>query len=120
MHNFSIDIKRTDRKKTVSFQVERGLVKVLIPKHLDKIKLDKIIKSKSKWIKNKLSKVDEILPYRKKDYVSGEDFMYQGKHYKLKVIKASADEITQHEARLDIVEKAGGKCLWRPQPEEVS
>ena len=39
---------------------------------------------------------------------------------KLKGIKASADEITQHEARLDIVEKAGGKCLWRPQPEEVS
>jgi len=39
---------------------------------------------------------------------------------KLKVIKASADEIIQHEARLDIVEKAGGKCLWRPQPEEVS
>ena len=38
---------------------------------------------------------------------------------KLKVIKATADEITQHEARLDIVEKAGGKCLWRPQPEEV-
>ena len=69
MHNFSINIKRTDRKKTVSFQVERGLVKVLVPKHLDKTKLDKIIKSKSKWIKNKLSKVDEILPYRKKDYV---------------------------------------------------
>ena len=39
---------------------------------------------------------------------------------KLKVIKATADEITQHEARLDIVEKAGGKCLWRHQPEEVS
>ena len=39
---------------------------------------------------------------------------------KLQVIKATADEITQHEARLDIVEKAGGKCLWRPQPEEVS
>lgn len=87
MHNFSINIKRTDRKKTVSFQVERGLVKVLVPEHLDKTKLDKIIKSKSKWIKNKLSKVDEILPIRKKDYVSGEDFMYLGKHYKLKVIK---------------------------------
>ena len=87
MHNFSINIKRTDRKKTVSFQVERGLVKVLVPKNLDKAKLDKIIKSKSKWIKNKLSKVDEILPFKKKDYVSGEDFMYLGKHYKLKVIK---------------------------------
>ncbi len=32
---------------------------------------------------------------------------------KLKVIKASADELTQHEARLDIVEQSGGKCLWR-------
>ena len=87
MHNFSINIIRTNRKKTVSFQVEKELVKVLVPKHLDKIKLDKIIKSKSKWIENKLSKVEEILPFKKKDYVSGEDFMYQGKHYKLKVIK---------------------------------
>ena len=84
MYNFNIDIKKTDRKKTVSFQVERGLVKVLVPRHLDKTKLNNIIKSKSKWIQNKLSKVDEILPSRKKDYVSGEDFMYLGKHYKLK------------------------------------
>ena len=69
MHNFSIDIKRTDRKKTVSFQVERGLVKVLVPKNLDKAKLDKIIKSKSKWIKNKLSKVDEQVFFKKlEDY----------------------------------------------------
>ena len=60
MHNFSINIKRTDRKKTVSFQVERGLVKVLVPKHLDKKKLDKIIKSKSNWIKNKLSNVEKL------------------------------------------------------------
>ena len=34
---------------------------------------------------------------------------------KLKVIKASADELAQHEARLDIVQDAGGNCLWRPK-----
>lgn len=34
---------------------------------------------------------------------------------KLKVIKATADELAQHEARLDIVQDAGGNCLWRPQ-----
>ena len=102
MHNFSINIKRTDRKKTVSFQVERGLVKVLVPKHLDKIKLDKIIKSKSKWIKNKLSKVDVILPYRKKDYVSGEDFMYLGKHFKLKVIKSGKYKVKLSDKYLTI------------------
>lgn len=32
---------------------------------------------------------------------------------KLKVIQASADELKHHEERLDIVEKAGGSCLWR-------
>lgn len=32
---------------------------------------------------------------------------------KLKVIRATADELEQHEARLDIVQKSGGQCLWR-------
>lgn len=31
----------------------------------------------------------------------------------LKVIRASQDELSQHESRLDIVEQAGGKCLYR-------
>lgn len=31
----------------------------------------------------------------------------------LKIIRASADELKEHEARLDIVAGAGGKCLWR-------
>ena len=109
MHNFSINIKRTDRKKTVSFQVERGLVKVLVPKNLDKTKLNKIIKSKSKWIKNKLSKVDEILPYRKKDYVSGEDFMYLGKHYKLKVIKGGKYKVKLSDKYLTLTIKSHTK-----------
>ena len=109
MHNFSINIKRTDRKKTVSFQVERGLVKVLVPKHLDKAKLDKIIKSKSKWIKNKLSKVDEILPRRKKDYVSGEDFMYLGKHYKLKVTKGQKYNVKLSDKYLTLTIKSHTK-----------
>ena len=32
---------------------------------------------------------------------------------KLKVIRATADELEQHEARLDIVQNSGGRCLWR-------
>ncbi len=31
----------------------------------------------------------------------------------LKVIMATEDEMTQHESRLDLVEKEGGSCLWR-------
>ncbi|MDX1676482.1 DNA polymerase III subunit epsilon [Arsukibacterium sp.] len=32
---------------------------------------------------------------------------------KLKVIRASADEMLAHESRLDLVQKKGGSCLWR-------
>lgn len=31
----------------------------------------------------------------------------------LKIIRASADELEQHERRLDVVEGKGGPCLWR-------
>ncbi|MGP7972928.1 DNA polymerase III subunit epsilon [Proteus mirabilis] len=34
----------------------------------------------------------------------------------LRVIKASAEELVEHEARLDLVVKKGGHCLWRPVP----
>jgi DNA polymerase-3 subunit epsilon len=39
---------------------------------------------------------------------------------KLKVIKATADELQQHEARLDIVQNAGGACLWRADKSDAS
>jgi len=35
----------------------------------------------------------------------------------LKVLMASSDELTAHEARLDLVMKKGGSCLWRPAAE---
>lgn len=31
----------------------------------------------------------------------------------LRVVAATADEITEHESRLDLVMKKGGSCLWR-------
>lgn len=33
----------------------------------------------------------------------------------LKVIRATADELEQHEKRLDLVQQKGGSCLWRQQ-----
>ena len=109
MHNLNIDIKKTNRKKTVSFQIEKGIVKILVPKHLDKLRIDKLIKSKSKWIKTKLLKVDQILPYRKKDYVSGEDFLYLGKHYRLKILKGKKYNIELTDKYLKITIKSHTK-----------
>jgi DNA polymerase-3 subunit epsilon len=31
----------------------------------------------------------------------------------LKVVMATADELEQHESRLDLVTEKGGACLWR-------
>ncbi len=50
----------------------------------------------------------------KKDSQGGEVIRRLSSERKsLKVIHASADELKQHEERLDIVEKEGGSCLWR-------
>jgi len=34
-----------------------------------------------------------------------------------RVVRASEAEVAAHEARLDLVQKKGGSCLWRPQEE---
>ncbi|MFT4994689.1 MAG: DNA polymerase-3 subunit epsilon, partial [Paraglaciecola sp.] len=31
----------------------------------------------------------------------------------LKVVGATADELEEHERRLDVVENKGGSCIWR-------
>ena len=33
----------------------------------------------------------------------------------LKVVRASAEELAEHEHRLDLVQKKGGSCLWRAE-----
>lgn len=33
----------------------------------------------------------------------------------LRVVRASEQELAAHEARLDLVQKKGGSCLWRPE-----
>jgi len=85
-NNIAINVHRTDRLKTVSIQVSRGKVKISVPKNLEQFKIDKILKSKSQWIKKKLFLQSKITSFRNKEYVSGEDFLYLGRHYRLKVI----------------------------------
>ena len=85
-NNIAINVHRTARLKTVSIQVLRGKVKISVPKNLEQFKIDRILKSKSKWIKKKLFLQSKITSFRNKEYVSGEDFLYLGRHYRLKII----------------------------------
>ena len=85
-NNIEINVHRTNRLKTVSIQVLRGEVKISVPKNLEQVKIDRILKSKSKWIKKKLFLQSKIAPSSNKEYVSGESFLYLGRHYRLKII----------------------------------
>ena len=85
-NNITIDIKRTQRQKSISITIADNRVKIAVPYHLPQDQIDKLLKKKSKWIKEKLFVQSQIQPARKKDYVSGEDFLYLGRHYRLKVL----------------------------------
>ncbi len=85
-NNITIDIKRTQRQKSISITIADNRVKIAVPYHLPQDQIDKLLKKKSKWIKEKLFVRSQIQTARKKDYVSGEDFLYLGRHYRLKVL----------------------------------
>ena len=85
-NNIAIDIKRTQRRKSISITIADNRVKITVPYHLPQDQIDQLLKKKSKWIKEKLFVQSQIQPARKKDYVSGEDFLYLGQHYRLKVL----------------------------------
>ena len=53
-NNIAINVHRTNRLKTVSIEVSKGTVKISVPKNFEQTKIDRILKSKSRWIKNKL------------------------------------------------------------------
>lgn len=38
---------------------------------------------------------------------------------KLKILKATESELIEHEKRLDLVQKKGGSCLWRVEPQQT-
>jgi len=100
-----INIQRTNRLKTVSIQVLRGEIKISVPKNLEQLKIDNILKSKSKWIKKKLFLQSKIAPTSNKEYVSGESFLYLGRYYRLKVIIGKKYKIEFSDGYLKITVK---------------
>lgn len=87
--SFSVEVVRTDRKKSASIQLDGVHVKVSVPKTLSKIRVRDLIAKKSVWIKQKIKEVEMAPPMKPKEYVSGETFPYLGKNYRLKVINIS-------------------------------
>ena len=81
-------IVRTNRK-TISIRVlDDGTVEVRAPSHVSYNVISKMIAKKESWIKKKIEEVkSREPPFKEKEFVNGEDFLYLGKHYRLKIVE---------------------------------
>lgn len=82
----TIEVVRTSRIKTASIKIIDGSIKLAIPEKLSDTEIKQLIKRRSFWIKQKIKQQASIVPYRPKEYVSGESFPYLGRNYRLKLL----------------------------------
>ena len=91
--DFPFEIFKTDRKKTASIKILDGRVHVVVPKRLSDARVKDLIIKRTTWIKKKLRiQAETVLP-KPKEYVSGENFTYLGRNYRLKLIPNGEEEV---------------------------
>lgn len=94
MHkNIGVNVVRTSGTKSATIVVERGQVFVRVPNALSVSRVEKLIQSRSDWIREKLNIQSNIVIPRPKEMVSGESFPYLGKNYRLKLIHGDSSEV---------------------------
>ena len=76
------------KRKTMSIYIERdGTVKVLAPEHFSIDEIEKVIETKRYWIHSKKEEWNDLNRNRKRrEFVSGEGFLYLGRTYQLKLV----------------------------------
>lgn len=82
-------IKRGRRKKSVAISISNASqVVVLAPRDLSKEKIREIVHKKSRWILKKQAFFMDLKgQHPKKEYVSGEQVLFLGRKYRLKVVE---------------------------------
>lgn len=79
----------SSRQKTIELiiDLDTGFT-VKAPASMSKAEISKNLQRKTNWIITNLDKMNEVIRNEtKKEFVSGEKFLYKGKRYRLKVIK---------------------------------
>ena len=91
--DFPFEIFKTDRRKTASIKIVEGQVHVVVPKRLSDARVKDLILKRTSWIKQKLRIQSETVLPKPKEYVSGENFTYLGRNYRLKLIPNGEEEV---------------------------
>lgn len=84
-------VRRSSRRRTVAVAVDPRIgVLVTAPAGVPLSRLDTLVRRKARWITTRLRRLNGVgaaLPPR--EFVSGESYLYLGRHYRLKVIAAA-------------------------------
>jgi len=82
-----------------------GEVILTVPTHSTHREIEYVLTKKSDWIEKKLAFFDTHRGVGEKAYVSGENFYYLGRNYRLKVIKSQAEGVKLQRGYLQVFVK---------------
>jgi predicted metal-dependent hydrolase len=96
----SVEVKRTNRKKTVSLSVRDGEARILVPRYITQSRIVDFINSKSDWIRKKCEDHRQRPKRVPKIFDDGEQFLYLGRHYALQVTHGSSVGVKMRRGKL--------------------
>ncbi len=83
--NFTAEIVRSSKRKTVSIKISKGKVFINVPNYLTHSTIESIIAKKQQWIKSKLATQEKLASIQPKQFIINESFLYFGHHYPLNI-----------------------------------
>src|SRR5438132_985709 len=89
------EVRRSLRRKTLGLTVDRGKELLIhAPENTTEHELTRWTRSKLLWVHRKLALKEELaLQVRAPEFVSGENFSYLGRNYRLKIVREPAEPL---------------------------
>jgi hypothetical protein len=111
MFNVTI-IKKNVKNITLKVKTS-GEVFLIAPFNASDEHINYILQKKQRWIEKKVEFFKDFTPitHKEKEYVSGEDFKYLGKNYRLKVIESEQEEVKLESEYLEVYIKDKSNTL---------
>lgn len=91
--DFPINVIRSQRKRTAEIKVDDSHVIVIVPQTLSDLRIQSLVNQRRRWINKKLALQSQVVPYKPKEFISGEAFSYLGRNYRLKLTRKHSDNV---------------------------
>ena len=98
--SLEIQIKRTNRKRTISLQLKDNKIIIKAPRTVSRKNLDEVIQKKQKWIKQRAILNFEEQKLRNRKFIDNEKFYFRGNQYHLSLIFGKKEDVRIVDGRL--------------------